>query len=341
MIKRSIVYVCLALCAALCVALCVGCGANQKTVPTDTVKTGYAVVSTAAKSTDAGEKDGLVQADTNVVAVTVGDNGKIIKCVIDAIQTKINFSVSGKITTSLDTKFKTKMELGTNYGMAKASSIGKEWSAQAAALADYVQGKTIAEVKGIAVNEKGVPTQAELASSVTVSITDQINAIERAVNNAKDIGTGANDTLGVGAVTEISKSKDAGEKDGLAQAYTTYAVVTFGADGKITACVIDGSQTNVSFSASGKITSDIKAPVKTKNELGGGYGMKAVSTIGKEWFEQADAFSNYAVGKSVEQVKEIAVNGKGAPKDSELNSSVTVAIADFKNAIEKAKANSR
>ena len=34
--------------------------------------------------------------------------------------------------------FPSKNELGGGYGMGKASSIGKEWNEQAAALADYV-----------------------------------------------------------------------------------------------------------------------------------------------------------------------------------------------------------
>lgn len=138
--------------------------------------------------------------------------------------------------------------------------------------------------------------------------------------------------------TTISKSKDAGDEDGLAQAYSSYSATTFSADGKITSSIIDASQSNVNFSKEGKVTSDLKAELKTKYELGAGYGMAKVSTIKKEWFEQADAFAKYVAGKTVAEVKGIAINEKGAPTDSELAGSVTVSIGDYITVIEKASA---
>lgn len=302
----------------------------------DAVKTGFAVISSVAKSADAGEKDGLAQTDSVAVAVTVDKDGKIIKCAIDSAQTKINFTKEGKILSDLKAEYKSKQELGKEYGMLKASKIGKEWNEQANAFAAYVIGKTVAEVKGIAVNQEGVPTGADLTSSVTIHITDYVAAIEKAVSNAKDLGAKASDKLGLAITTNIAKSTDAGEKDGLAQAYSTYTTTTFDAAGKITSCIIDGSQSNVNFSKAGKITSDLKATLKTKNELGDAYGMRKASKIGKEWFEEADAFTKYVVGKSADEVKGIAVNEKGAPTAAELTSSVTVGIKDFITIIDKA-----
>ncbi len=302
----------------------------------DAVKTGLAVITTVEKSADAGDKDGYAQTDSVAVAVTVDKDGKIVKCAIDTAQTKINFSKEGKILSDLKAEYKSKQELGKDYGMVKASKIGKEWNEQADAFAAYVTGKTVAEIKGIAVNEEGVPTAADLTSSVTVHITDYVAAIEKAVSNAKDLGAKAGDKLGLSILTNIASSKDAGEKDGLAQTYSNYSVATFDASGKITSCVIDASQSNVNFTKEGKITTDLKAPVQTKVEIGEGYGMKKASKIGKEWFEQADAFSKYVTGKTVEEVKGIAVNEEGVPTAAELTSSVTVHISDFTAVIEKA-----
>ncbi len=300
------------------------------------VKTGLAVITTVGKSVDAGDKDGYAQTDSVAVAVTVDKDGKIVKCAIDTAQTKINFSKEGKILSDLKAEYKSKQELGKDYGMIKASKIGKEWNEQADAFAAYVTGKTVAEIKGIAVNEEGVPTAAELTSSVTVHITDYVAAIEKAVSTAKDLGAKAGDKLGLSILTNIASSKDAGDKDGLAQTYSNYSATTFDASGKITSCVIDASQANVNFTKEGKITTDLKAPVQTKVEIGEGYGMKKASKIGKEWFEQADAFSKYVTGKTVEEVKGIAVNEEGVPTAAELTSSVTVHISDFTAVIEKA-----
>ena len=101
------------------------------------VKTGLSLVTSVAKSKDASaEGDGQAQANVSLVAVTVGDDGVIDACVIDAIQAKIGFDAAGKLTTDLATSFASKNELGTDYGMGKASSIGKEWNEQAAAMAE-------------------------------------------------------------------------------------------------------------------------------------------------------------------------------------------------------------
>ena len=69
--------------------------------------------------------------------------------------------------------------------MRKASGIGKEWNEQAAAFAEYVKGKTVSEVKGIAMNEEGAPSATELSSSVTIHVTDLITVIEKASQNAR------------------------------------------------------------------------------------------------------------------------------------------------------------
>lgn len=322
----------LALSLTLAVTILAGCGGASKGA---TVKTGLAVSSSIEKSTDAGEKDGLGQIDSTIVAVTVDKDGKIVKCAIDGAQTKINFSTAGKVTTDLKTEFKSKQELGEGYGMKKSSAIGKEWNEQATAFADYVVGKTIAEVKGIAVNEEGVATDKELTSSVTVHITDFVSTLEKAVNGAQDLGAKAGDKLGLGVDTSISGSKDVSEEDGLAQAYSYYTATTFADDGKITSSVIDASQSNVNFSKEGKLTSDLKAVLQTKNELGDKYDMKKASKIGKEWNEQAAAFAKYVVGKTADEVKGIAVK-EGIATDSDLTGSVTVHVTDFMSIIEKA-----
>ncbi|MFV0343461.1 MAG: hypothetical protein ACK5JH_11345, partial [Anaerocolumna sp.] len=101
-----------------------------------------------------------------------------------ASQSDVNFDATGVVTSDLAGELKTKQELGADYGMVGNSSIGKEWFEQANALAAYVAGKTIDEVKGIALTEEGTPADADLASSVTVHIGDYTNVIDKAVANA-------------------------------------------------------------------------------------------------------------------------------------------------------------
>ncbi len=317
---------------------------EQTTAPVTTeaaaAKTGLAVTSSIAKSTNVGDTDGLAEIDSTVVAVLVDQDGKILDCKIDAVQTKVNFSAEGKLTTDIATVIKSKQELGTEYGLGAKSAIGKEWNEQVNALADYVVGKTAAEVKGITVTEEGVATEADLTSSVTIKIGDYLAAIDKAVTNAQDLGATTADILGLATTTDIAKSTDAtADADGIAQAYSFYAAVTKGVDGKITSCAIDASQGSVNFNTKGAITSDLTVAPQTKQELKDAYGMKANSAIGKEWYEQANAFASYVKGKTVDEVKGIAVSEEGLATDADLISSVTVHIGPFITIVKKAATN--
>lgn len=316
--------------------------AEDTTAAGNPAKTGLAVINDISSSKSAGaDGDGLNQTNSTVVAVLVGQDGKILDCKLDVAQTKINFSAEGKLTTPTDTVFKSKQELGAEYGMKVKSDIGKEWNEQADAFAQYVIGKTVDEVKGIALNEEGKATDADLASSVTVHINEFIAAVEKAVANAQDLGATDADKLGLGITTTMDNSSEASaDKDGVAQAYSYYVVTTTDAAGKITSCIIDASQSAVNFNTTGQITNDITVAPQTKNEIKDGYGMKAKSNIGKEWYEQAEAFAKYVVGKTVDEVKGIALNEEGKATDADLASSVTVGVGSFISTIEKAVANS-
>ena len=309
---------------------------DQNPPASGTVKTGLAVITSTAKSVEAGDKNGVAEADSTIVAVTVDDSGKIVNCAIDGAQTKIEFSKDGKIVTPLDTIFPGKQEMGTDYGLKSASGIGKEWNEQATAFSNYVIGKTVDEVKGIAVSD-GYAADEDLKASVTIHITDFIDGVAKAAADAKDLGASADDKLGLGVVTNIASSTNAAiGTDGLAQAYSYYTADTFSADGVITSSIIDASQTKVNFDTTGKITSDINGTYKTKNELGDEYGMRSASSIGKEWNEQAFAFAQYVVGKTVDEVKGIAIDADGKPTGTDLKSQVTVHITDFQTVLEKA-----
>lgn len=293
------------------------------------VKTGLSFVTDLSGSKDASaEGDGVAQADMTLVAVAVDDNGVIVDCVIDQIKSQINFSAEGALTTDPATTFASKNALGDEYGMKKASSIGKEWNEQAAAVADFAKGKTVEELKGVAVNESGMAADADLAASATVYIGNFVSGIEEAVNNAEHRGAAAGDVLALTSETNMSKSKDAAEEEGLAQAYASAAVVTANGD-TVTSCYIDAVQADVKFDATGKITTDLTAAPATKNALGDEYGMKKASSIGKEWNEQVASFCEYVTGKTVDEIKGIAVNEETAPTDADLAASVTVKIGSY------------
>lgn len=304
------------------------------------LRTGMAVVTSTGSSKDAGDKDGNAQVDSVAAVVVVDADGKIVNCMIDTAQTKMAFTAEGKVVMA--DGFKTKKELGDDYGMRPASGIGKEWFEQAAAIEEYVIGKTADEVEGIAVDETTKTTEPDLLAGATIKIGSYVQAITEAARESQVIGTQEGDKLGLGIVTNMEKSKDAADgKEGQCQAYSTYVATTTGADGKITAAVIDASQGTVKFDATGKITSDLKEAVQTKRQLGDAYGMKKASGIGKEWFEQASAMEGFMVGKTADEVAGITVGDDGKTTDADLVSSVTISIDAFQEAALKAAADAK
>ena len=115
------------------------------------------------------EAAGNAELDVDVTALTLKD-GVITSCVIDAVQAKVAFDATGAITGKLAKHVLTKNELGADYGMVAWAGAVAEWNEQAASFASYITGKTADEVMGIAVNEGTKPTDADLATSVTIAI---------------------------------------------------------------------------------------------------------------------------------------------------------------------------
>ena len=217
--------------------------------------------------------------------------------------------------------------------MKKASPIGKEWYG-GLKLLKYVTGKTIDEIKSISL-EEGYPTDEDLTSSVLINIPSIISAIEGL--KCQDLGAKEGDKLDVGIVSGAGAQRMRPRADGMDEAYSHYGAVSYDKNGKITSSIIDASQTNVSFNTEGKITSNLNDNFQTKLERGYDYNMKQASGIGKEWFEQSEAFCKYIKGKTVADVKGIALED-GYPAEEDLLSSVTMHITDFIAVVDEAGA---
>jgi hypothetical protein len=321
----------------LVVALLLLCSCTTVGLSEDVgVKTGFAVLPDFHFSKDAtADAAGLVQVDATYAGVMLGADGKIVKCVIDSYQAKVNFDATGKITSDLTARVQSKDELGDAYGMKAQSSIGKEWYEQAADFANYCVGKTPEEVAAIAVNEEGAATSADILSGATISVSEFMELIVKACENAQDLGAKSTDKLGVAASVDLAgHSKDAtADADGTGYAYAYYTALTLGADGKITSSVLDASQFSVNFNAQGKITTDLTAPQQDKQTLKEAYGMKAKSGIGKEWYEEANFFANYVKGKTADEVAAIAVDAEGHATSADVLSGATVGITEFQKVI--------
>ena len=302
------------------------------------LKTGMAIVSSVS-GVDAGEDDGVAQIDSLAVAVVVDGDGRIADCTIDMAWNTLSFTADGKVVRRDD--LQSKRELGDDYGMREASGIGREWYEQADALEEYVIGKTAEEISGITVDEETRAVDVDLAASVTIRLADYKDAIVEAAKNAEEIGTQEGDKLGLGIFTHADFSADASEEmNGQCEADSCVAAVTVDADGKITASLIDATQNAVQFDTAGKITSDVTAETQTKRQLGNNYGMRSVSGIEKEWYEQADFIEEYIIGRTAEEIGGIALDDDSrALEVPDLTSGATIRFNVFQNAIVKAVQN--
>ena len=141
---------------------------------------------------------------------------------------------------------------------------------------------------------------------------------------------------GLALVTSVAESVD-----GEAKYDVTVAAVNVDENGVILACYIDSIGTSVKFGADGIITSDVAAEILTKNELGDNYNMKLYGGATYEWYEQAAALAQFAVGKTVEELKAGAVNESGKAADADLATTATIYLGGYVAAIEKAVANAQ
>ena len=304
---------------------------TQKPVAQGDLKTGLAIISSVKESSGQTAKFTI-----DVAVVTVDENGVIVACKFDTVDTKIEFNTNGEVTTDLTTAVKSKHELGDAYNMVTYGGAIAEWYEQANSFAAYCVGKTVDQVKGIAVDANTKPTGSDLTSSVTIKVGTYQAVIVKAVENAKNLGAKATDSLHMAVNASMTDSKNATtDKKGAAQLNVDVTAVTEN-NGVITSCAIDSVQAKVEFDQTGTITTDLTAQIKTKHELGDAYGMVAWGGAIAEWNVQTESFCEYVKGKTAEQVANIAVNESTKPTGSDLSSSVTIAIGGFQALIAEA-----
>lgn len=337
-------------CLVLTLALC-ACGTKEAEY-----KLGMGVVVSLDSS-----KTGLAQVDATVATVVTDANGKIVACRIDAAQNKSEIA-DGAAT--VNTTFKSKMELGDDYGMAgkidaDGNGIMKEWYEQVHAFEEYVVGKTGAEVAAMetAANSIGyqMTTDPELlAAGCSMQITDFIAAVKKACDDEQGFTFKSTGEFALGlAVTSFDDGTTAAtaEADGQALMYTDFAASVV-INEKIAASINDAIQPKISYNADGEITK--KTYQATKRELKEGYNMSTYganmdpNNDGKvlEWYLQSEAFSKHVVGKTGAEVAamETATNSIGYQMTTDpdlLAAGCTIQITAIKAVVAKSVENAK
>lgn len=152
-----------------------------------TTRIGLGMAVDSAVSPAEDDDDGRAEAEVTTCALLLDQEGKILSVKFDCTEAIATYNKAGAVTWP-DT-YKSKKELGYDYGLKKYSSIGKEWFEQVNALEDYCTGKTVSDVSSMQLKEedgrKGVPAAAELTSTCTISCDQFIEALKKAEMSAK------------------------------------------------------------------------------------------------------------------------------------------------------------
>ena len=135
--------------------------------------------------------------------------------------------------------------------------------------------------------------------------------------------TKGNITLGVSASADVTN------KNGGASYTADFAAVAI-VEGTVLAAVIDSKEVTCTIEndgSFGKITDK-----GTKLEQGDGYNMVAYGGAIAEWYEQAQAYADSAVGKSVSEIPALKTEGVAG---------CTIYVGGYKKALEKAASYAR
>ena len=136
---------------------------------------------------------------------------------------------------------------------------------------------------------------------------------------------------GLGVLTDASDSARTGKITTIA------AAVLLDGEGKLIDVTFDELEATISADGSGVVS--MPTDYRTKRQKGNDYPLAAVSSLKKGWTEQADAFADYLKGMTAEQITHLETDEDGKSKDADLLSHCTIAVDEYRRAVEKACTN--
>ena len=315
----------LAIALALAMVFClVACGGGKKEEPA-TYQFGLGVSNSVTPKSATAEADGSAQLNATYAIILVDKDGKIAKCEFDVAQETVTVDAKGATTFN---EIPTKRERQYDYGMQKASPIGKDWFEQADHLAEKLIGLTKDEALAkLAVDDQQHATDADILAGCTIHINDFVEAIKNAFDHLEDAGAAVDIQL----ATSINNTP----KDGESYQFNIYVGGSAkDAEGKLTAVQIDCSQITFTLDGAGTVTAP--EDLRSKYNKAEDYGMKKASAIGKEWYEQTEFLGEHMEGKTVDEIKAMPV-AEGKATDADVLAGFSMGhIDDFITAVVKA-----
>lgn len=276
--------------------------------------------------TEASAQERAGKIDTIAAAVLLDAEGRVADVMLDEVEISVTGDGTGKVT--MPTDYRTKRQKGSDYPLAAVSSLEKGWAEQADAFGNYLTGKTPDEVKKLATDKDGKPKNADLLSTCTIAVDGYRDAVVRACENAKAVGSARGDraVLGVSVRNDTKDLTADDDHDVTAQVDITVTALTLDADGRVTGAVADVAEPALTVGADGTVS----APevVKTKVEQGDSYGMRGASALDKEWYEHSEGWCDYLKGKTRTEIAGIPDDGS----DADLAALCTISVTELQKA---------
>lgn len=295
-------------------------GSSSQTTQNAAWRTGLGILTEA----DGEERAGKI--NTIAAAVLLDAEGKVADVMLDEVELSVTGDGTGKVTMPGETL--TKRQKGEDYPLAAVSSLKKGWTEQADAFGDFLTGKTPDEVKKLVTDDDGKPKDADLLSGCTIAVDGYRDAVVRACENAKAVGSARGDraVLGVSVRNDTKDLTADDDHDVTAQVDITVTALTLDADDRVTGAIADVTEPALTVSADGTVS----APelVKTKLEQGDQYGMRGASALDKEWYEHSEGWCDYLKGRTRAEVASIPDDGS----DADLAAVCTISVTELQKA---------
>ena len=295
-------------------------GSSSQTTQNAAWRTGLGILTEA----DGEERAGKI--NTIAAAVLLDAEGKVADVMLDEVELSVTGDGTGKVTMPGD--YRTKRQKGEDYPLAAVSSLKKGWTEQADAFGDFLTGKTPDEVKKLATDDDGKSKDADLLSGCTIAVDGYRDAVVRACENAKAVGSARGDraVLGVSVRNDTKDLTADDDHDVTAQVDITVTALTLDADDRVTGAIADVTEPALTVSADGTVS----APelVKTKLEQGDQYGMRGASALDKEWYEHSEGWCDYLKGRTRAEVASIPDDGL----DADLAAVCTISVTELQKA---------
>lgn len=134
------------------------------------------------------ELNGRVDARTTICALAVDGENRIVDVKFDTMHNKMGFDRTGNLLEDLSDDLRS-MRMRGDPTM-NPETADAEWFGQMDALEEWMRGKTVTEVLNMKVFERDpanmhVPDEEDLKMLVTMSVTDELRALERANRNLR------------------------------------------------------------------------------------------------------------------------------------------------------------